>query len=725
MQRWLSPTGWKIGLGCAALTLGLWAAGLPFFNDIELKTVDARFRLRGVQPVSGEVVIATVDQHSVDALGRWPWPRSDIAALVDALGRLGARVVALDIVFSEPERGGPGNDRSLAEAIRRAGNVVLGYFFRFGEGAPAGQAAAGADAAARRQKSEAAEGSLRERLKAVAPSRVSLVRIQGEPRLRDSCEDVEPNIPVIGGASNAMGFFSVRPDPDGVVRRIPAVFQCGDDYYSSLALRTLGLALGDPPVAIDLREDGIRSLTVGDRTLEVDEKGFLRVNFPGPARSFPYYSVIDLIRGRVPADAIRDRIVLVGRTELGLVDIVATPFHPVVPGVEVQAAAVETLLNGRFIRRNNLTILADILLVLIIGIGLGGLFHRLPGAVHRAEAFLGAAALLLGWQVISFGKLGLQFTALYPAICLALTYLGVSLYEAFGVERRSRETRRAFETYVAPAVVERIVRSPDRLVLGGERRDITVLFSDIAGFTSLSEALSPEEVVHLLNAYLTPMTDLVFHHGGTLDKYIGDAIMAIYGAPIDLPDHADRACRTALSMMDALARLKDEKWISRGWPDIKIRIGLSSGPMAVGNMGSAVRFDYTAVGDGVNLASRLEGLNKLYGTRILLSDFTRKRLKSPFIVREIDLVRVRGRQKPSRVFELRGEGAPAPEEEALIRDFEGGLAAFRERRWQAARDRFQACLARSADDGPSHAMLAKCDRMERGAPDSAWGEAAP
>jgi adenylate cyclase len=212
------------------------------------------------------------------------------------------------------------------------------------------------------------------------------------------------------------------------------------------------------------------------------------------------------------------------------------------------------------------------------------------------------------------------------------------------------------------------------------------------------------------------MTDLVFRQGGTLDKYIGDAIMAIYGAPMDLPDHADRACRTALAMMDALARLKDEKWIARGWADIQIRIGLSSGPMAVGNMGSAVRFDYTAVGDGVNLASRLEGLNKNYGTRILLSDFTRERLKSPFVLREIDLVRVRGRQKPSRVYELRGEGTPSGEEEALIRDFEEGLAAFRERRWQAARDRFQACIVRSADDGPSRTMLARCDQIERGVP---------
>ena len=258
-----------------------------------------------------------------------------------------------------------------------------------------------------------------------------------------------------------------------------------------------------------------------------------------------------------------------------------------------------------------------------------------------------------------------------------------------------------------------IVKDPERLVLGGERRDISVLFSDIEGFTTLSEALPPEEVVRLLNTYLTPMTELVFEHGGTLDKYIGDAIMAIYGAPIDVADHSERACRTALQMMKALDALKDQAWFDRGWPDIQIRIGVSSGPMAVGNMGTDMRFAYTAIGDGVNLASRLEGLNKEYGSRLLISEFTRDRLKTVFAVRELDVVRVRGKRVPVRVYELRGEGVPSVEEARFISDFEDGLKAFRAENYDLARARFRACREQQPEDGPTRVMLARCDAAER------------
>ncbi|MFQ5457535.1 MAG: adenylate/guanylate cyclase domain-containing protein, partial [Myxococcota bacterium] len=330
--------------------------------------------------------------------------------------------------------------------------------------------------------------------------------------------------------------------------------------------------------------------------------------------------------------------------------------------------------------------------------------------VHRAEAAIVALLLLFTWHTFAFGKLGLQYNALYPGMCLVITYLGVSLYEGLGIETRSRETRKAFEAYAPPEVVDMIVGSPEKLVLGGERRDISVLFSDIEGFTSLSEALSPEEVTRLLHSYLTPMTEIVFDHKGTLDKYIGDAIMAIFGAPLHNADHAERACCAALAMMAALDKLKDKAWYDRGWPDLQIRIGISSGPMAVGNMGTDMRFAYTAIGDGVNLASRLEALNKEYGTRVLISEFTRDRLKSVFSVREIDVVRVRGKQIPVRVYELRGEGVPSVEEARFISDFETGLKAFRSRAWEEAKVRFRTCLAQIHDDGPARVMLARCER---------------
>ncbi len=719
MPKWLRLSGWKIGLGCALLTLGLWASGLAFLHDIELKTVDARFRLRGPRAVSGDVVLAVIDSRSVDALGRWPWPRSDIARLITVLHALGAKVVGLDIVFSEPERGHPEHDRMLAEAVKRAGNVVLGYFFRLETDRFPG----GASPFLPRVGPGAAQETLHQRLILVAPSLLSMVRIARPPRSLQGCYDVEPNIPEIGESSQAMGFFSIQPDADGVLRRVPAMLTCGGDYYASLSLRSAARFLGDPPVRLELAEDGVRRLSIGERRIPADETGAFRVNFPGAGGSFPQYPVIEILRGRIGAEAIRGKIVLVGPTELGIEDIRATPFSPVVPGVEVQAAAVETLLHGPFIHRSNVTTIVDILLVLVMGLGVGAILGRIPRAVLRFEAFVLAALVLVYGELQAFSRLGVQLNMLYPGICLGLTYLLLTLNEAFGVERQGREIRKLFETYVSPSVVETMVREPGRIQLGGERREITILFSDIEGFTTLSEKLPPEEVVSLLNAYLTPMTDIVFKHLGTLDKYIGDAVMALYGAPLEVPDHADRACSAALEMMAALRALKDEAWFARGWPDLRIRIGVNSGPMAIGNMGSNIHKDYTAIGDGVNLASRLEGQNKSYGTRILISEFTRERLSSPFVLREIDVVRVRGREEPVRVYELRGEGTAGPEEAALIRLFEEGLAAIRAGRRTRARERFQGCLALDPEDGPSRMMLARCDGEPEAAAETPGGRA--
>ena len=406
MRGWLSPSGWKIGLGCAVMSLALWASGIAFLQDIELKTVDARFRLRGVRDVSDRVVIAAIDERSIDALGRWPWPRSDMAALVDSLKDLGARVIAFDIVFAEPERNHPENDLMLAESIERAGNVVLGYYFR-GEQKrrQVRPAIKPPDELARDIAAEEAARFTRS-LAAVAPSRVSIVRMTEAPRTPEQCSGVEPNISLIGDASKSMGYFSIQPDLDGVVRRIPLVLSCADDYYTSLSLRATSMYLGNAPIAIDLRRDGIRTLTMGPGRVKVDESGFLRVNFPGPAQSFAYYSAVDSMRKRVDPEAVRDRLVIVGSTELGIEDIRPTPFGPVVPGPEVQAAAIETILRGAFIQRDNAIILADVLMVFILGVGLGGLFGRLPGAVHRAQAFLVASILFVAWQGFSVRQAG-------------------------------------------------------------------------------------------------------------------------------------------------------------------------------------------------------------------------------------------------------------------------------------------------------------------------------
>jgi adenylate cyclase len=286
-------------------------------------------------------------------------------------------------------------------------------------------------------------------------------------------------------------------------------------------------------------------------------------------------------------------------------------------------------------------------------------------------------------------------------------------------ERERMRIRAAFQNYVAPEVVNTMLQHPDMLKLGGEKRDMTVLFSDIRGFTTLSEQMEPEVLVGLLHSYLNPMTETVFKNHGTMDKYIGDAIMAIYGAPLVLPDHANRACETALEMIETLRHLW-EGWRAKSLPELKIGIGINSGPMTVGNMGSERLFDYTVIGDNVNLASRLEGLNKYYGTAILISGATQKLLQNSFVLREVDRVRVKGKKAPVSIFELRGHGQPQGKDAELLQTFEAGLEAFRQGRWEAAEKYFSQCLQLSPDDGPAKLLLGRTQAMAHQPPPPDW-----
>jgi adenylate cyclase len=279
-------------------------------------------------------------------------------------------------------------------------------------------------------------------------------------------------------------------------------------------------------------------------------------------------------------------------------------------------------------------------------------------------------------------------------------------------EKERLRVKAAFQNYVAPEVVNSMLQHPERLKLGGEKREMTVLFSDIRGFTTLSEQMEPEVLVGLLHSYLNPMTETVFKHSGTMDKYIGDAIMAIYGAPLVLPDHADRACETALEMIATLMQLWDG-WRVKGLPELRIGIGLNSGMMTVGNMGSERLFDYTVIGDNVNLASRLEGLNKYYGTAILITEATQKLLRNSYILREIDRVRVKGKKAPVSIFELRGHGQPQGQEAELLQTFQAGLAVFRQGQLESAKTYFSDCLQLSSTDGPSKLLLSRIQTLSQ------------
>jgi adenylate cyclase len=378
------------------------------------------------------------------------------------------------------------------------------------------------------------------------------------------------------------------------------------------------------------------------------------VRYRGPERTFTAVSIADILEGKADTSLLRDHVVLIGNTAQGIGDMRVTPYGRLFPGVEVRANIIESLLEGEVLRRPDWMRYVDVAAMLLIGALMIALFGRLGVAgVGLLAATL--VALYLFLAIYLFRTDGLWLDVVYPTFLIVLLFTSATLVHYFFAFSEKRYLKLAFQHYVPPAVVDGLVAGADKLRLGGEKRELTVLFSDIRGFTSLSEAMDPEALVALMNEYFTAMTEKVFEHGGSLDKYIGDAIMAIYGAPLAAPRHPFLACRTALDMMDVLDRLQEE-WKPRGLPPLGIGVGINSGPMIVGNMGSHDRFNYTVVGDAVNLASRIESLNKTYGTSVLISEYTYDVVKSDFpYVREVDVVRPRGRQQLVKIYELMRE----------------------------------------------------------------------
>ncbi|RMF93313.1 MAG: CHASE2 domain-containing protein [Nitrospinota bacterium] len=711
-------------------------------QNLELKMLDQRFKWRGPRSPGSHVVIVAIDEQSIERFGRWPWPRSLLAALIDRLAQAGPRVIALDILFAEPdtnselqrvrefrrrfeqlhlqERGRAtqqfyryliqveqeaDNDARLAEAIGRAGNVVLGMAFYFRE----------------KEVAHLREAQRREAQKALVGTELSIVR-GSSPQALDTlltARGALTNIPLLAQAAYGQGFFNQDPDADGTIRRIPLVIRFHQDLYPSLDLQALRAYLGGVPIQLRAQEFGVESLTVGHLQIPLTETGHFLIDYAGPEQTFPTYSFADVLTQKIPLDTFRDKIVLVGPTALGIYDIRVTPFSPVFPGVEIHANVLENILSKRFIVRKNWHLLLDALSILLFGITIGSVIPRLSPLYGAGFTLL----LLGGYTVGNYGLLvyaGTWYNYVYPALSILLTYIGVTVYIYFTTEKEKRFIRGAFSQYLAPTVIHQLLEDPSRLQLGGERRICTAFFSDLAGFSSISEQLSPEALVALLNDYLSEMSEILLHYEGTIDKYEGDAIVAFFGAPIAYEDHARRACFASLDMQQRLAERRQE-WRKEGKPLLHMRIGLNTGPMVIGNMGSRMHMDYTMMGDAVNLAARLEGANKEYGTMIMLSQATYEAARDDIEVRELDTIRVRGKAEPTTVYELLArKGELSPEQFRLLEWYTAGLAAYRRRQWDEAIQAFREALNVVPTDGPSQTYLQRCQTYKISPPPPDW-----
>ena len=723
------------------LVVTLFLSGNPILDMIELKTYDLRFRSRGQLQPSTPVVMALIDEKSLDEEGRWPWSRSKIATLVNLLSQDGAKVIGFDIGFLEPDANSQlsiihrfgeeiraldinnpkldafikehetnaDNDLILATALKNSSAaIVLGYFFHMSED----------------ELDYRIEPSHIDRqIEHISSSKYPLVIY------KDKDLDVDPfikayapetNLEIFSKTAASSGYYSVRSDQDGVVRWMPLIIQCGEDLFPPLSVLCVWYYLDKPQLMVRVARYGVEGIQLGERFIPTDENGELLVNYLGPPKTFQHISISDILRGRIAKGTFKDKIVLVGATAMGTHDLRSTPVSPLYPGIEIHATVIDNILTQDFITKPNWSKIFDLIAIISLGALTGA-------ALPRMSAIKGLcfAIVLFALHIFVARWLFIYYRAwlnmVFPLLVLSLNYTALTAYYYVTEERERKRIRGTFRQYVAPLVIDELLKAPDRLKLGGEEKTLTVLFSDIEGFTGYSEYYTPHEMINILSDYFEKMSEKIFAFRGTLKEYVGDELMAFFGAPLEQADHAQKACAAALAMREQLRALRLE-WEAVDRPALKARTGINSGPMLVGNLGSRYRFAYGVLGDQVNLGSRLEGLNKIYGTDILIGENTANLVKDDFILRELDSVRVVGRQQCVRVYELvAGSSAALPkEQEQAFKDYADGYAAYCEQHWDEALGLFGRSLEMWPGDGPSKTMAERCRFYRESPPPEGW-----
>jgi adenylate cyclase len=739
-----------------------------FLKRFEYSTLDTRFRYRPAKysPPDPRIVVVAIDQRSQEVLGKWPFSRKYFGEMLDALREDGARVVSFDVTFDKPDqtvapiralwgqierdkKNGKRLDPKLeaqvlelakefdadsqfAAGLRRFGPVVLGNFYL------QANEIQGIDDASLNKYAEMVQWySLNRNALNPATGKADFAALLNNYQYEGTLFTATiANIPQLAPPENdektSIGFFNISSDADGVLRRGLLVLPFGRssnpddiDLYGSLEVQTLRLYLGlkSAQVTVNYGQAGVASLQFGDKlTVKPDWLGRVLINYRGPRETYPYYSLADVVNHKCKPGTFRDKIVLVGASATGIGDLRTPPYGGIdYPGLEVHANVIDNMLNNGFLIRGAHQEILDLLLILIFGIPLG----TAMALVSPRWMWFGLALLIpFGILIyVSFVR-GYWLNFTLPAGTLTGNVMLVSLYRALVEEKEKRKVRSAFGQYLSPEVIRRLLVNPQ--LVEPRKTEITVMFSDIRGFTTISEKLDAQDLALFLNGYLSNMTKIVFDTQGTLDKYIGDAVMAFWGAPFEEPDHAANACNASLAMMKTVHAMQ-KQWEAEGKPKLDIGIGLNSGPASVGNMGSALRYGYTALGDTVNLSSRLEGLNKDYGTHILVNESTYATVRNAgFLFRELDIIRVKGKLQPVTIHELVGklselqQDSKFEELQQRLRDFAAARQLYRKRDWEQAQHAFQEILDRTPDDGPSRMYWKRCQEYLFDEPPIGW-----
>jgi len=624
-----------IGVGITIVFVLLALVRFVPFERLEMLLYDLRYQLRGKAAAPEQIVVVGIDDRSLRAIGRWPWNRDKMADLVDRLNSMGARVIMLDFIFSEPSP----QDNNLAAAIKRAGNVVLPFVFDFEGNSP--------------QKID----------DALLDNAFMVIKKENLFRIHRpiTAKGILLPVPEFSQHSAAMGYINMLPDPDGKLRWEALTVSYMDQLYPSIDLQVARIYLGLSPA--DMSVEATDSVTLGKTVLATDPFGKMLIPYYGPHNTFPVLSALDILQRAANPSSIRDRIVLVGPTAVGIHDKIVTPASAIMFGVEKHANMIGAILENQNIRFVGRT--TNILIVIFMGLLFTLLIVRMRAVAGAALAAVFITVLFVTGYVLFFTwRLWIDIS--YAGNTVIVTYFVATAFRYATEERYAKHIRSMFSSYVTEKIVNELIKNPELAKLGGERREVTVLFSDVKGFTSFSEHHSPEQVVAILNEYLTEMTNIIIRWDGTLDKFVGDMIVAFWGAPLKQPNHAELAIKCTLHMKQRLRELK-EGWLRQGRVPLEAGFGLNTGEVLVGNIGAeGKKMDYTVIGDNVNLGSRLEGLTRTYDAQIIIAEATLNKVRNlitegkfgHLLIRGLDIVTVKGRAEPVRIYEVAslGEG---------------------------------------------------------------------
>jgi adenylate cyclase len=677
----------------------------PFFvNALRLIAFD-NFQRINPEPYDPNlpIRIVDIDEKSLSLIGQWPWPRTTVRDLLLELTSKGAAAVAFDVLFAEPDRtslesivkrlpaaqadaisaamaGQPSNDELFAAALKETPSVlsvVLGDGADTTVQAKAGFAFAGDD------------------------PRPFLMEFKGASR----------NLPEFENAARGIGAFNWVADRDQIVRRVALMFRLDQTFVPSLAAEALRIAQGANTYVLKAsnasgetafgQSTGLNHIRIGDVEIPTDAGGgvYLKFRHFNKAAYIPAWKVL---AGEVSQQDIEGRIILVGTSAPGLLDLRATPVDAAVPGIDIHAQLLEHLLTGKFLERPDYALALEEFVILVLGIMLAFFLPRVSAKTSAAIGFLTIALVLMGgWAAFQYWRVFIDPS--YPALVLGSMTTIITFYTYHSVEAQRSQIRHAFGQYLSPALVEQLAQSPEKLVLGGEEREMTILMSDVRGFTSISESYKddPQGLTSLMNRLLTPLTNTIVSHEGTIDKYIGDAIMGFWNAPLSVPDHELKACAAALDMIDRLEALNRERQQEahdgRPFLPFRIGIGINTGRCVVGNLGSDLRFNYSVLGDPVNVAARLEGQTKFYGVPIIIGSRTGEKAKEKFAILEVDLITVKGKTEPQTIYALLGRKEIADDThfQELRKLWSTMLYCYRSRDWEGALEAIELC--RSAE----------------------------